>query len=264
MIRRLIDRYFIKQPRLRRWVTKLIEGDQETDIELFGTKLRINTIKENGYLRAARKSKSSSTLQDEIPVLLNLCALLEDGDSFVDVGANVGLFAKTIARMGALLPNLHVYAFEASPDTWSRLNYQAAAPLKVQQLAVSDHAGNLKFVRGAVSHVFTTLERKNAYSIETETETVDCARLDSMVFEGNSLVIKIDVEGQELSVLEGARGLFDAKRIKAVYLDGYDDDPRVLEFLSAYNFSFVNGRNLSDDLCFSLLAVRQVHANEGS
>ena len=55
--------------------------------------------------------------------------------------------------------------------------------------------------------------------------------------------MKIDVEGHEYEVLRGAEEIFAAKRVKAVYVDGYDD-PRLLEFLRSRNFRFFNGRTM--------------------
>jgi hypothetical protein len=112
VLRWILDKYFIKQPRLRRWVTRIIYGDTEREVTLFGTKLCVHSIKENGYLRASEKAARLSAIHDEVPILLALCALLRDGDTFVDVGANVGLFARTIARMQPLVRDLTVYAFE--------------------------------------------------------------------------------------------------------------------------------------------------------
>ena len=44
--------------------------------------------------------------------------------------------------------------------------------------------------------------------------------------------MKIDVEGQELEVLLGAKKYFDGCKVKALYLDDYKD-PRVRDFLDS-------------------------------
>src|SRR5471030_805348 len=99
-----LDRYFIKQPRLRLFVTRLLEGDRDLDVSLLGAKLRVNSVKEHGYLRSSRIAASSALLRDELPVILNLAALLADGDTFIDIGANAGIYSLTLARMRAILP----------------------------------------------------------------------------------------------------------------------------------------------------------------
>jgi hypothetical protein len=40
-------------------------------------------------------------------------------------------------------------------------------------------------------------------------------------------------------VLEGARGLFEAERVAAVYLDEFDDKEAVLAFLDGYGFELM-------------------------
>lgn len=72
----LLDRLFIKQPKFRRAVTRLVEGDSEKQIDVCGTKLIVNTIKEHGYLRASRLCQHSSLLRDELAVIINLALLL--------------------------------------------------------------------------------------------------------------------------------------------------------------------------------------------
>ena len=253
-----IDRYFIKQPKLRRFVTRLLEGNKECDVEMLGTTVRVHSIKENGYLRASRIVKSSSLLRDELPVLLNLASLFCDGDTFVDCGANVGIYSVTLARMHRILPNTRYYAFEANPDTFARLSVQAQLlPVNTYNVALSDHSGSLEFVSGAVSHVFTTVENTSNYSIPEARVSVPCCRLDEVTIEGNSLILKIDVEGQEKNVLDGALALFKAQRIKAVYLDGYKDK-EVESFLREHGFSFLDGKSLKPitGSVFSLLALR--------
>jgi hypothetical protein len=119
-MRYLIDRYFVKQPKFRRLITRLLYGDREQDVDLLGASVRIHTIKENGYLRASRMIAGSSLLRDELAILINLAALFRDGDTFVDIGANVGIYSLTLARTHRILPRTRFYAFEANPDTFSR------------------------------------------------------------------------------------------------------------------------------------------------
>jgi FkbM family methyltransferase len=254
-----IDRYFLKQPRLRRFVTRLLEGDRECDVQLLGTTVRVHSIKEHGYLRSSRMARSSTLWRDEVPIIINLAALLCDGDTFVDIGANVGIYSLTLARIRRILPNTRFYAFEPNPDTFSRLSAKTA-PLGIHShnVALSDHSGSLDFVAGAVSHVFTTVENASTYSMANARISVPCRRLDEMTIEGDSIVLKIDVEGQEKNVLDGALGLFRANRIKAVYLDGYKD--RAIEdLLKGHGFSMLDGKTLEPTTgdVFGLLAIRQ-------
>lgn len=257
----LIDRYFIKAPRLRRFVTKQIEGDHDQKINLCGTSLLINSVKEHGYLRAARKCKRSSFLSDEVPVLVTLSLILSPGDTFVDIGANVGAFVMTLAKASNLAQGNVFYAFEANPDTFLRLKESiCGCDIIAEQIALSNKNDFLEFVPGAVSHVFTTVDSANSYNILGHIVRVPCRRLDAMNIAGDSIILKIDVEGQEKQVLEGAEDLFKQGRIKAAYLDGYADRS-VESFLRNYGFKFHDGRTLrpTSGNVFSLLAMRSTH-----
>ena len=263
LVNDFLDKNFIKRPRLRRFITRLLEGDKETEVYLLGSKIRINSTKEHGYLRAHRASRSSSLLRDEIPIMITLANLLEDGDTFLDIGANVGIYSVTLSKLAAI-NDINFYAFEANEDTFSRLAANCAGrKICPMNLAISERNEVLEFVSGAVSHVFTRTKYQNSYSIQGELSTVNARRLDSLDLLGDSLILKIDVEGQELEVLLGAEKLFLENRIRAVYLDGCDDMEAVIDFLSSKNFSFLDGRTLGEanESTFSLLAIKKLRSN---
>ena len=255
----MLDRWLIKQPRLRRAITKAVIGNRDVAVRLGGVDLTINTQRENGYLRAVRFAKHSSLFRDELPVMLALATFVPTCDGFIDIGANIGLYSSVFAKLGSLHRDFHVYAFEADPLTYQRLLINAQvhkfSPFNVALASNNDH---LSFVRGAVSHVTTTLHKANAYSIRDDTFSVDCRPLSSFTINGRRLMVKIDVEGQEYDVLVGATSLFQENRISLVYVDGYDSDRRVLEFLKQYGFSFRDAASLkvTDGDHFALLAIK--------
>ncbi len=255
-----IDRFYNKKPAVRWMISKVLFGDRDVDIKLFDLNLKINTIKENGYLRASNMCERGSLLRDEVSVLLNLSALVNNGDSFIDVGANVGIFSSVFSRYKNLFQDLNIYSFEANPDTYKRLEENSKRyGFEPFNYAISDQEGELDFVLGTASHVFTTVENSSKYHYEDRIVRIPCKKLDQFSFVGNSLILKIDVEGQELKVLKGAETLFQQKRIKAVYLDGFANQKEVLNFLSSYNFSLLQGKQLinTDGKVFSLLAVSE-------
>lgn len=253
-----IDRYFIKRPRFRRFVTAALVRDRAESITIAGTKLLANSRREHGYFRAARMTQLNSTLRDEMPVLMNLFALIKDGDTFVDVGANVGLFTHSISRLHNLFPRLKIVAIEPHPDTFLRLAAQPSPWIKYVNAAAGDANGTITFVDGAVSHVFTSMENMTSYNIKSETAVVPTVRLDEIVAGDSPIVMKIDVEGHERKVLDGAIGLFEAGRVRVVYLDGYNDIS-IHGFLTDRGFKLLNGRTLEsiNRKVFSLLAIKE-------
>jgi len=214
MIRYLIDKLYIKQPKFRRLVTTILYGNGDVDVNFCGTTLHVNKLRENGYVRAARASSWSSALRDEVPILMNLMSIFRNGDTFVDIGANVGLYTRTFSRLRNLYPEFRLIAFEPHPSTYERLSTPPLPGVEYHNHGIGSRNETVEFVDGAVSHVFTRRENANAYNIASEAFSVDIKRLDEVLCESEGLfVLKIDVEGQELSVIEGAKSLFESNRI---------------------------------------------------
>jgi hypothetical protein len=123
-------------------------------------------------------------------------------------------------------------------------------------LAIGAEAGSARFVEGAVSHVVTTPGHANSYNIPGRSFEAGMRRLDSFAFE-KPVFLKIDVEGQELDVLEGASGLFDAGRVDAVFIDGCVDRRAARDWLATRGFLLMHGLTLrSPEEPVTLLALR--------
>ncbi len=139
---------------------------------------------------------------------------LEPGDTFVDVGANIGYFS----LLGSALVGErgHVVAIEASPSTFRALQDNLARNdaknVRAVQMAVSDRAGSLKFYRGPETHIgLATALHSAASDRNCELEgDVPSARLSEILTSEESRnvrLIKIDVEGMEGSVVAGMESL---------------------------------------------------------
>jgi FkbM family methyltransferase len=256
---RFIQRQINERPRLREWLMRLRWGRCDRDVVLFQRVFRINTLRENGYFRASKLAAANSLIRDETLVMQRVSMLLGPGMTFVDVGANIGIFSSVIADAVRLFDDFRVVAFEANPDTFARLAVNAERyGFEAVNVALADSAGELDFIAGAVSGIATERNHAGKAHIPGREFRVVARRLDSFDLRGR-LVIKIDVEGMELAVLEGARRLFDAGRVAAVYLDEFDDKPAVLNFLTEYGFDLIAPPRLTPFIgrSRSLLAVRR-------
>ena len=254
----LIDKFFLKKPKLRRFVTKIIAGKNNKKVDLFGASLIINSTDEHGYLRSSRFVNASALLREELPVLFNLGSLLEKNDAFIDVGANIGIFSVVLSRLNNLGKNIEFYAYEANPKTYQRLKQNCLSlPIEAKNIAISNHSNELTFVEGAVSHVFTNIENKSEYSFSDKKVTVPCTSLDKQSIKSDSIILKIDVEGQEMEVLQGAEMLFSKKRIKAVFIDGFNDES-LPSFMGNFGFKLLNAKTLLpyDGYSQQILAIK--------
>jgi FkbM family methyltransferase len=130
-------------------------------------------------------------------------ALLRSGDTFVDVGANVGYFALLAAqRIG---PTGRVVAFEPVPLTRDQftknVQLNGFGNLMIRDEALSERPGEVEFFVGPTDHRGTSSLRP--LDASSEKIRVRTARFDDLGLDGPARVIKIDVEGAELLALHG-------------------------------------------------------------
>lgn len=121
----------------------------------------------------------------------------------VDVGANMGEFAFFMARHAGT-----VVAFEPNRDLWPALRRLLGGGVRLESAALSSAPGNASFRYVEDNTGVATVETSNPLSMienpaEIRTRTVELRTLDSFNLDRVSF-IKIDVEGHEEAVIEGA------------------------------------------------------------
>lgn len=159
----------------------------------------------------------------EVEWLRLLAAAMPDAESFVDVGAHVGVYALTLAQA---FPDKGVIAIEPVPANVAHLTRSIAlnglTNLVVRQAVVCDVPGRATFHVSPLSDATGSLVRPSHY--QTGDLVVDAARyqathrafvptldvealtLDDLVT--GPAVVKVDVEGAEVAVLRsGTRAL---------------------------------------------------------
>jgi FkbM family methyltransferase len=129
---------------------------------------------------------------------------VKPGATVIDVGANIGYNAIYAARLSG--PRGRVIAIEPTPDTLAILRHNVAASglagLAIEAVAAGGVAGTAEFfVRGETSAV-NSLYPDSRYAHVTSVLRVPVVPLDDLV-DGAVDVVKIDVEGAELDVIEG-------------------------------------------------------------
>lgn len=150
--------------------------------------------------------------KDEI---IFLCKYLKQGDTFLDLGANIGLFSLYAAEIVTETGNIH--SFEPTPKTYSRLienielnNFQNI--IITNNIGLSSNNGVLKLNVSTDGHdAWNTFvqqsEMKFENNIEISVEKLD-DYLDSKKLSPDKIAfVKMDVEGWEMEVVKGAKKL---------------------------------------------------------
>ena len=136
--------------------------------------------------------------------------LLKPGDCFVDVGANIGYL--TLVGASLVGPTGSVIAFEplsrARTSLVRNVALNKAVQVAVHGDAVCDRTGTVVFNIGPDHHTRTS---SLLPTTESQGQTVvPCTRLDDVLRETDRVrLLKIDVEGAEHLVLEGAGRTLD-------------------------------------------------------
>jgi len=134
-----------------------------------------------------------------------LTKLLEPGQTFVDCGANIGIW--TLVAASAVKPLGKIYAFEPNPSTFKKLSDNVSlSQLEKNINLIAAAAGNqeksLLFHCDAAHNISHIIDSPNEYSI-----TVSVVTIDSILEENIVHGIKIDVEGFELECLQGSEAI---------------------------------------------------------
>jgi FkbM family methyltransferase len=155
-----------------------------------------------------------------------LSAIIAPGGTAIDVGANQGFFAFAFSRIAD-----RVEAFEPNPDCAAFARRMLGCRARVHAVALSNHRGRRQFVvpvseEGAVLHLGGALARDSAAGAQTMRFEVEVRTLDSYGF-SDVRAIKVDVEGNEMDVLEGARQVIlrDRPALIVELLTGAHADP---------------------------------------
>ncbi|WP_375547534.1 FkbM family methyltransferase [Oceanicaulis alexandrii] len=185
---------------------------------------------------------------------------LEPGDTFLDIGANVGLFSLPAAK--AVGPSGHVFAFE--PIKRNALMLQLSAELNglANIISLVEHPASnesglsveIEIPGGDGSYAYMKGSDANLGKKRISTVTIDEILKNSVASKIRAM--KIDIEGAELLALEGAHELLsDFERSPDIvmaelipeYLSRFGHNLHDVEsFFKKYNYeaNFLSGNTL--------------------
>lgn len=132
---------------------------------------------------------------------------ISSGTNCIDVGCHNGLYLDQILR---LAPDGSHHAFEPLPvlAEFLRVRYQQRRNVYIHDLALSNCSGATEFHFNTTNPGWSGIKRRSYPSEQDEVQVlhVEMRRLDEII-ENEMRVdfLKLDVEGAELAVLEGAR-----------------------------------------------------------
>lgn len=141
----------------------------------------------------------------EPPTARVISALLREGDTMLDIGANVGFFSLLGAmRVGS---KGQVRSFEPIPSVRARLEANVALN-KLANVTISNEAGEFDMFEGPAGHKGISSLRPIDHAAQKI--TVRVAPLDSMLDDLPKVrLAKIDVEGAEQKALLGMTALIE-------------------------------------------------------
>lgn len=177
-----------------------------------------------------------------------VCHFIEEGNVFLDVGANAGIFTEAVNKKCD--GNVEIHSFEPHPaqyhslsqDNWNNKN------IKCYNVAVTNFIGKTKLWyrpeddgnQFGGSTIIDELAVPRRLGTSMDYIEADAITLDSLNLSPD--VIKIDTEGAESNILEGASKTI--QKYKPIIIleygaDGPEDfEPRSVEILKSYGYKF--------------------------
>lgn len=132
-----------------------------------------------------------------------LRSLIRPGMTVVDVGANIGVYTRFLTDLAS--SSGHVHAFEPAPSNYKRLqeNAEHFTNVSLNQAAVGGRSGTIRLF---ISYDLNVDHRTFDSGDGRKVIEVPVVSLDEYFHPGHRVdLIKIDVQGYELSVLQGAK-----------------------------------------------------------
>jgi FkbM family methyltransferase len=169
---------------------------------------------------------------------------LPPGAVMYDIGANIGFFSLLGARLAGPEPG-HVYAFEPAPENAQAIRVNADRNEFTNITVIAKAVGEarrrvrLQLVDDAA---WSRLEGYGAHPLTEDVLEVDQVAIDELLASGElrpPALVKIDVEGAELAVLEGMRETIAAHR-PAIVCELHGTNREFVAAMNAVGYRVIN------------------------
>ena len=177
-------------------------------------------------------------------------AVLPQCTTVFDVGANIGDWSVLAMEIN---PQLQIHCFEPSAATFQRLQARmrggaicnnfglSSLPGEMTLWVFADGAGiNSLYKRHGLEDNWGLAEQQRKETVRLETLDVYCQRVGVQILD----LMKVDVEGHELDVFKGAKGMLEKGAVKRIQFEfgGCNIDSRVLlkdlfDFFALYHYA---------------------------
>ena len=177
----------------------------------------------------------------------------KEGTTAIDMGAYIGTHAMSLVDAVGKKGTVHVF----EPQPWAyngivkTMDKNKIKNAKVHNVGISDKKGSLQFCSDASGSSSICTERRPSKKVWAEIYNIPVITLDSLKIK-NISVMKIDVEGHELSALKGARKTIEDSRpviVIEVWRKRGQRIDNVKAFLKTLNYR-VEHISADDFICF--------------
>lgn len=147
------------------------------------------------------------------------------GGAIFDVGGNVGKYTKAIRTLFG--DDIVIHAFEPSASTFNTFvaNTKGVANLIANNIGIGEQESTLTlYSNGEGSGLASVYDRKiEHYGIKLDLkETISISTIDFYCKKqqvSEILLLKLDIEGHELSAIKGAQGMIENGKIKYIQFE---------------------------------------------
>lgn len=173
---------------------------------------------------------------------IELLRTVARGAIFIDIGANIGAYSVMLSDLTA-----KIIAFEPDETSYHRLrdNLSSNTNASVEKMALSSYQGQGQFSNSKASPT-NRLLGPHEKGVLVQVTTLDhYADTFQLPIEGQ-YVLKIDVEGEELQTLKGAKFFLQTYAVSGILFESFEDNlPHVEAFLNevGYKIQHVSHHN---------------------